>query len=234
MIPADAAISPWSPYRVETFPRSKGRVLLGEALASYVGLVHGLAPMDIAQAFAPGGDARDRELVATAVRFLGGLLLEGRFTTYARPMGGGEPVRLDPGMWELDDFTARFATCTLDPRRPFDAGATPTHRIFMDEADLDALMAASCVDAVPVAPVKASRQTPASPNPVSEDQVLIAGDPALYRRIRLPELEELVGLSRSTIYSRIADGRFPAGEKDGERITYWRESVVREWLAGSR
>ncbi len=47
--------------------------------------------------------------------------------------------------------------------------------------------------------------------------------------LRLPEVLARVGLSRSTVYSRIQDRRFPAPLKLGERISVWDEKIVEAW-----
>ncbi|NOC90613.1 AlpA family transcriptional regulator [Ruegeria sp. HKCCD6604] len=49
----------------------------------------------------------------------------------------------------------------------------------------------------------------------------------IYRR---PDVESLVGLSRSTIYAMIADGSFPKPIKLGKRAVGWRQSDVLTWL----
>ncbi len=49
----------------------------------------------------------------------------------------------------------------------------------------------------------------------------------IYRR---PDVESLVGLSRSTIYAMIADGTFPKPIKLGKRAVGWRQSDVLTWL----
>jgi len=49
----------------------------------------------------------------------------------------------------------------------------------------------------------------------------------IYRR---PDVESLVGLSRSTIYAMIADGTFPKPIKLGKRAVGWRHSDVLTWL----
>jgi prophage regulatory protein len=41
------------------------------------------------------------------------------------------------------------------------------------------------------------------------------------RIIRLPELKELTGMSRSCIYAAMADGKFPAPKKLGARAVGW-------------
>ena len=50
------------------------------------------------------------------------------------------------------------------------------------------------------------------------------------RFLRLPDVLEAVGVSRSTIYKLIQAGRFPASFRIAPRCAVWRESQVNEWL----
>ena len=49
----------------------------------------------------------------------------------------------------------------------------------------------------------------------------------IYRR---PDVEKLVGLSRSTLYAMMAEGNFPKPVKLGKRAVGWREADVQGWL----
>jgi predicted DNA-binding transcriptional regulator AlpA len=49
------------------------------------------------------------------------------------------------------------------------------------------------------------------------------------RRIRMPEVKSLTGLSKRTIYRRIAEGKFPQAVKDGH-ISAWWLSHVKKYL----
>lgn len=49
--------------------------------------------------------------------------------------------------------------------------------------------------------------------------------------LRLPEVLSRTGLSRSSIYLRIANGEFPAPVSLGGRAVGWPETEVEEWLA---
>jgi prophage regulatory protein len=49
--------------------------------------------------------------------------------------------------------------------------------------------------------------------------------------IRLPEVKDKTGLSRSTIYLRMSKGEFPSSISLGGRAVGWLESSVNEWLA---
>ncbi len=50
------------------------------------------------------------------------------------------------------------------------------------------------------------------------------------RIIRLEEVKKLVGLSRSTLYARIAEGNFPKQVSLGGRLVGWHESDVLAWI----
>lgn len=48
--------------------------------------------------------------------------------------------------------------------------------------------------------------------------------------LRRPEVEQLTGLARSTIYANVQSGLFPAPIKIGKRAVAWRSSDVQAWL----
>lgn len=48
--------------------------------------------------------------------------------------------------------------------------------------------------------------------------------------LRLPEVKARTGLSRSTIYARISEGRFPKSISLGDRAVGWLEHEIQEWL----
>lgn len=49
----------------------------------------------------------------------------------------------------------------------------------------------------------------------------------IYRR---PDVEHLVGLSRSTLYAMMAEGTFPKPIKLGKRAVGWRARDIETWL----
>lgn len=53
------------------------------------------------------------------------------------------------------------------------------------------------------------------------------------KMLRLQQVIEMCGLSRSTIYDLIARGEFPAGCRliSGGRSRAWPSSVIRQWMA---
>lgn len=48
--------------------------------------------------------------------------------------------------------------------------------------------------------------------------------------LRLPTVKTRTGLSRSTIYLRVAEGNFPAPVSLGGRAVGWIEAEVNDWL----
>lgn len=49
--------------------------------------------------------------------------------------------------------------------------------------------------------------------------------------LRLPLVKARTGLSRSTIYLRIAEGSFPKPVSLGARAVGWLEAEIEDWLA---
>ncbi|MEW8342384.1 MAG: AlpA family transcriptional regulator [Candidatus Thiodiazotropha taylori] len=50
------------------------------------------------------------------------------------------------------------------------------------------------------------------------------------RILRLPIVKARTGLSRSTIYVRISEGRFPKPVSLGNRAVGWVEAEINDWL----
>ncbi len=50
------------------------------------------------------------------------------------------------------------------------------------------------------------------------------------RIMRLPEVKERVGLSRSTIYQMMEDEQFPASVNLGGRSVGWVEGEINNWI----
>lgn len=72
----------------------------------------------------------------------------------------------------------------------------------------------------PVPPPKSTKKTTTPPQ---QDRPT--------RLIRLPEVKARVGLSRSSIYLRIAEGTFPAPVRLGEKSVAWLETDIDAWIA---
>lgn len=50
------------------------------------------------------------------------------------------------------------------------------------------------------------------------------------RFLRLPAVLELTGLTRATLYRRIAAGSFPAQINLGPAMVAWRQSEIEAWM----
>ena len=48
--------------------------------------------------------------------------------------------------------------------------------------------------------------------------------------LRLPVVKARTGLSRSTVYLRVAEGTFPKPVSLGRRAVGWVESEIQQWL----
>ena len=49
--------------------------------------------------------------------------------------------------------------------------------------------------------------------------------------LRLPAVIEKTGLSKTTIYRFIGEGKFPAPVRIGERATGWHEADITQWMS---
>lgn len=54
------------------------------------------------------------------------------------------------------------------------------------------------------------------------------------RILGIRQLEEMLGITRTTIYRWQRDGNFPAPLKLGQRANRWREDEILNWLAEQR
>jgi len=51
-----------------------------------------------------------------------------------------------------------------------------------------------------------------------------------HKFLRLPQVKASTGLSKSTIYARIAEGTFPKQIPLGPRLVVWVESDIQNWI----
>ena len=51
-----------------------------------------------------------------------------------------------------------------------------------------------------------------------------------HKFLRLPQVKATTGLSKSTIYARIAEGTFPKQIPLGPRLVVWVESDIQKWI----
>jgi len=49
--------------------------------------------------------------------------------------------------------------------------------------------------------------------------------------LRLPAVKQRTGLSRSSIYAKVADSKFPAPVRLTERAVGWRSDDIDQWIA---
>lgn len=48
--------------------------------------------------------------------------------------------------------------------------------------------------------------------------------------LRRKQVEQITGLSRSSIYAMMADGGFPRQKKIGRRAVAWRREEIEDWV----
>lgn len=225
------AVKDWSIYRGGAAVQSRGRVPLTVAFEQYCCMRWGLSGDEIADAAEGGDEGGDvRSMVAMAIDLLGGTFVQGAFPAWARPIGGGVPEEIPAENWELDDLMPRFATGTINMRRPFDPEAEPTHTIFVDEATRDAFLTACCVD-LPGYAAMAARTAPAAAGDDVGDAADAPGGWQPDAILRRDEVIRLTGLKRSTIYARMKRAEFPQSVDLGGRQTGWIAADVAEWIA---
>lgn len=61
---------------------------------------------------------------------------------------------------------------------------------------------------------------------ISHNPLLSAQD----RAVKLPEVVQLTGKSKTSIYRDMKDGRFPAGFSIGRRARAWSLQAINAWL----
>jgi prophage regulatory protein len=52
-----------------------------------------------------------------------------------------------------------------------------------------------------------------------------------HKFLRLQQIKSITGLSKSTIYARIAEGTFPKQIPLGPRLVVWVDSDIQNWIA---
>ena len=231
MTTATTDTAPISCYLLDDPPRSAGRMLLSRVLEEFVAIEWGIGPDDLAEHFGPGTlageDARQvSDWIRSACRAIVDLALAERLQTYARPLGGGLPVEIDPSLWEIDDPRARFATSAIALKAPFDSLAPPTHWIFADAGDVAEMTTRLCGGPLPHPSPDAAF---AEDFPDDEAAVTAQG-----KFLRIAEVAARTGMSRSTIYVKIERGEFPEPVRLGSRFSRWREAAVEGWIRQPR
>lgn len=204
----------WQPYGKGEGPVSAGKLTLADFLESFLD-AWSVAECTLPSSFDDQGE--DGEMLRSAIRFLGHLILEGDVKSYVRPMGGGDIERFPPEKWEIDDFVPRFRQCACDPIRWMDASAEPTHWVFVNGEDVESFLKDWEVGLDPE-----NNSATSVPTALRNEDML-----------RLPSVLQRTGLSRSTLYELIKKGRFPKQFKVTKRSSGWRLADVEEWLVGA-
>jgi prophage regulatory protein len=80
------------------------------------------------------------------------------------------------------------------------------------------------------------RRALAEPKPVPARSVsaAIPASDSHDRLLRVSEVCEMVGLSRASVYQRVAAGTFPGSCRLGARAARWRESDISRWIDSLR
>jgi len=214
----------WTILNSRRRPASPDRILLCELLEIYCWHQWDQQPADIVE-IALGTadeDANERESLSSTISFLANVILDGRIATFARPIGGGPCDPLPLSRWEVDDFEPRFATSALCLDRWWDPAAEPTHWIFVDSGDVDDFMD------------EWLGKNPDAEGEEADTRATVERGAADYRIVRLSEVVALTGLSRSTIYAKMAAGNFPQRVALGARMTGWYEDEVKSWVKALR
>ncbi len=220
-----------NPYTMARQPESDGRTFLAKAFAFFCVLEWGYSDAEIEAGLLDDavGDGGDMGQIAGAARLLGRAFMEGQVETYARPFGGGSPALLPRSSWELDDVRPRFARSAIDPSRPFDQAAAPTHWLFVNTAQFDALLGlldGSVAPPMATAAAEAGLRADETGGGMTVIDVSSRSD----RFIKKDAVLDLVPFSRSTLDDRVRKGTFPKSRHLGGGIVVWWESEVLAWM----
>jgi prophage regulatory protein len=68
---------------------------------------------------------------------------------------------------------------------------------------------------------------------VAADELSISAPPTNRRKfLRLPQVKESTGLSRTSIYRKIATHEFPRPVRLGPKSVAWIEGEIQQWMSG--
>ncbi len=81
----------------------------------------------------------------------------------------------------------------------------------------------------PSSPAPATHVSHSAAAPWQKSEGAISPPPR-NRLIRLPQVEQLTGCKKSTLYELMAAGRFPRNFKINARLAVWSEAAVLEWV----
>lgn len=78
------------------------------------------------------------------------------------------------------------------------------------------------------------RNAPATPPPTTKSAAAAPQSLQLGALVRLSDVCKLVGLSRTSIYSRVGEGLFPAPVKLSDHCVRWRREELEGWIANPK
>lgn len=191
-------------------------------------------------------------MVIPGIRFIVGMLVDGRITTYVRPFGGGNPLELAAS--GMGDRRSRppLLDRTINAEYPHDPSAPATHWILVDNAQWDAAMEGLCAallrpfdkleeaDEDKIRPA-ARRKTKHSgrhrrrsgsctQGSIQSGAAQSLDGPWRNDIFGIDRVVEATGLSRSTIYAKVAAGTFPKQIPAHGTRKGWRRGDVQDWL----
>jgi len=205
-------------------PESHGHIALSVAFAQFIAVKCDVDPFDHETLEAL---LRETSCAQEVLRWFLRLLQSGHLRSASRPIGGGALTKITHNHWQADDVIARFLTSQYCRAEPFATSASPDAWIFVDQTDFLRLWKEHTEQMLGVLPVErragSLRKAPALARAVgqpSDENHLLS----------LPAVEQAVGLGSSSIYKLIAEGRFPAQIKIGNR-SLWRRVDIARWVA---
>jgi prophage regulatory protein len=236
----ESSFAHWQPGDGNEPPKSAGRITLYEAYCRFY-QAQTLFWTDYAEILLKDELQRPAVVVTSGSVTLGTAILQQKIQSWSRPIGGGIVERLGPALWEIDDFTERFKTSTINLMAWANNRAVATHYVFVDEIGLelfisqwllehqmddDRLWASenNCIDPL----------HKAAPDKSALDPILrICHDERSPNRrlIRISEVKRQTSLSRTGIYDRMKAGTFPKVNKLGPKTSTWYEDEIVRWVS---
>lgn len=247
------SFEPWSSYDGRTFTASAGRISLEAAFSQFVLARTGFPGHELPEIMTAPSDDGETDVARGMVELQGEWLVDafinGTVDTFIRPIGGGEVVKLQPDKWEIDEPLSRFAIGAINLEQWTKSGAEPTHRIFVDAKqylnwmrglqrpeDITEEQLEKIVDPSHVPPNR-SESDPSGEFSSSARDKLTGADASSAippgvgpRLLGIKQIEDKVGLKKSTIYNRVKDKTFPDWLVIGGR-SLWREDEIDQWIA---
>lgn len=209
-------------------PSCVGKLPLGVAIAQLTSLACDIDPDKLLRAVA----SKDAVLQAT-FRWLLEHFQTGQVMAWTRPLGGGLPQHLAVGYWQIDDPAKRFVISKISIATPFDNRATPDSWLFIDEEDFVSLWNLIVAAAEQRDEIRHSLPRMSHSNRSQAPTTFPATARGDARLLSLEQVIERVSLSKSAIYARIADGKFPGPIKVNSS-SRWIQSELDEWMEAFR